>query len=244
MVLSKGSIWLFGESCVATRGEVPATILFPDTMDILDIHTHHRPVKPSQAIQNCFPDNFPVRAEGYYSVGLHPWYLCPEHLEEQWEQLLAALSYPQVLAIGEAGLDKLSDTPLALQHEVFEKQILLADSLELPLVIHAVRAMDEVIALKKKYKPRNVWIVHGFRGKKEQALQYVRQGICLSFGQHYQEEALRAVPLDKLFLETDESMVDIHLLYDRAARVLGMPVEELTGQVQQNISAAFTRLNH
>ena len=237
MGLSRDFIWLFGESSVATRGEVPVMTLFPDAMDILDIHTHHRPIKPSQAIQNCFPENFSPQAEGYYSVGLHPWHLHPEHLEKQWQQLLVAANHPQVLAIGEAGLDKLSDIPLALQREVFEKQVLLADNLGLPLVIHAVRAMDEVIALKKKHKPRNAWIVHGFRGKKEQALQYVRQGICLSFGEHYQEEALRAVPLDKLFLETDESVVDIHLLYDRAARVLGMPVGELTGQVQRNIDS-------
>lgn len=208
-------------------------------MDILDIHTHHQPVKPSQAIQNCFPENFSPQAGGYYSVGLHPWYLRPEHLESQWEQLLKAVRHPQVLAIGEAGLDKLSDTPFALQHEIFEKQILLAESLNLPLVIHAVRAMDEVIALKRKHKPRNAWIIHGFRGKQEQALQYIRQGICLSFGERYQEGALCAVPADKLFLETDESTVDIHQLYDRAAHVLGKPVEALTGQVQCNINSVF-----
>lgn len=208
-------------------------------MQILDIHSHRPSLHPAEVIQNCFPETFSPREGTFYSVGLHPWYLNQESLDSQWESLLAAVRHPQVLAIGEAGLDKLSIIPFALQQEVFERQIELAETLGLPLVIHAVRAADEVIALKKKHQPRHAWVIHGFRGKREQALQYIRQGFYLSFGERYQEEALRAVPLDRLFLETDESTVDIHLLYERAAAVLGVSAEELVKRVQCNIGAVF-----
>ena len=95
-------------------------------MDILDIHTHRMPVELGQAIQNCQPAEFDPLAGAYYSVGIHPWYLTRENLDRQWEMLLAAIQCPQVLAIGEAGLDKLVRTDYMLQQEVFEKQAMLA----------------------------------------------------------------------------------------------------------------------
>ena len=86
-------------------------------MDILDIHTHRMPVELGQAIQNCQPAEFDPLAGAYYSVGIHPWYLTRENLDRQWEMLLAAIQCPQVLAIGEAGLDKLVRTDYMLQQE-------------------------------------------------------------------------------------------------------------------------------
>lgn len=212
-------------------------------MAVFDIHTHHVPLKPSQAIQNCFPEVFSPCDDSFYSVGLHPWYLKKETFEQQWESLLDAIRCPQVVAIGEAGLDRLADTPFDLQMEMFERQIKLCEERDFPLVIHAVRAVDEMLRLKKEYRPRVPWIIHGFRGKKEQALQYLRQGFYLSFGEKFQEDALRATPTDRMFLETDESSLGIERIYDRVAAVLGISSEELTGRVQRNIEAVFTRLN-
>lgn len=212
-------------------------------MAVFDIHTHHVPLMPSQAIQSCFPETFSPHDGSFYSVGLHPWYLKKETFEQQWESLLAAIRQPQVVAIGEAGLDRLADVPFDLQLEAFERQIKLAEERSYPLVIHAVRAADEMLRLKKQYHPRVPWIIHGFRGKKEQALQYLRQGFYLSFGEKFQEEALRATPPGRMFLETDESRMDIERICNRAAAVSGLSPEELAGQVQQNVHAVFTRLN-
>lgn len=219
------------------------TLCLDSVMKVLDIHTHRIPLQPLKAIQNCFPETFSPRKSSFYSVGLHPWYLKAETLEQQWESLIATIRHSQVVAIGEAGLDKLADTPFELQLEVFERQIKLCEEQGYPLVIHAVRAMDEMFRLKKKYCPRVPWIIHGFRGKKEQALQYLHQGFYLSFGEKFQEEALRVAPADRMFFETDESKLDIHLIYEHAATVLEVSAEELTEQVQRNISAVFTRLN-
>lgn len=80
-----------------------------------------------------------------------------------------------------------------------------------------------------------------FPREKELALQYIREGIYLSLGEKYQEEALRQIPSEYLFLETDESLIDIHSLYERAALLLEMPVCKLMQQVQQNINNVFFR---
>lgn len=209
-------------------------------MQLLDIHTHHLPLHSAeQAIFNYFPEMLVAQLPTYCSVGIHPWYLTPDNLQAKWDWFLLAVHHPNVLAIGEAGLDKTVDVPFALQLEVFERQIELSEVMELPLIIHCVRAANEIVELKKRIQPHMPWIIHGFRGKKEQALQYIRHGIFLSFGEKYQEEALRAVPVDRLFLETDESAIEINLLYEQAATIRSLSAESFTMQIQQNINEVF-----
>lgn len=183
----------------------------------------------------------PVSSPLYLSVGIHPWYLTEENFSVQWDALLAALHDKRVVAIGEAGLDKHAAVSFDWQCAVFRKVIALADEQNLPLIIHAVKASNEIVCLKKELNPRNPWIIHGFRGKKELAQTYLRQGIYLSFGEKYQEEALRATPLERLLLETDESPVDIRLLYDRAAKILEIPEADLRKKVAENINKLFFR---
>lgn len=208
-------------------------------MQLLDIHTHHLPLHPEQAIFNYSPEALVAQLPTYCSVGIHPWYLTPDNLRKKWDWFMLAVHYPNVLAIGEAGLDKAIDVPFALQMDVFERQIELSEVMKFPLIIHCVRAANEIIELKKRIQPHMPWIIHGFRGKKEQALQYIRHGIFLSFGERYQEEALLAVPIDRLFLETDESTIEISLLYEQAATIRSLSVESLTMQIQQTINEVF-----
>ena len=87
-----------------------------------DIHTHCQPEVPGEAIVNCFPETFVPQLEGWYSVGIHPWYITSStvSLAEKKRCLEELLYHPQVLAMGEAGLDKLADASLPLQREVFE----------------------------------------------------------------------------------------------------------------------------
>ena len=63
--------------------------------------------------------------------------------------------------------------------------------------------------VKKEFQPKQAWIWHGFRGKPEQAKQMLDKGLYLSFGEFYSDEAMRVVPDDRLFLETDDSELDI-----------------------------------
>jgi len=208
-------------------------------MQLLDIHTHHLPLHPEQAIFNYSPEMLVVELPTYCSVGIHPWHLTADNIQQKWDWLMLAAHHPNVLAIGEAGLDKAVDVPFDLQMDVFKRQIELSEVMELPLIIHCVRAANEIIELKKKIQPHMPWIIHGFRGKKEQALQYIRHDIFLSFGERYQDDVLRIVPIDRLLLETDESAIEISLLYERAALIHSLPVENFSIQIQQNINAIF-----
>lgn len=211
-------------------------------MTCFDIHTHQRPKQAAGAIFSCLmTDSLPREENVCLSVGIHPWYLSEDNVREQYKRLVEVVGHPQVVAIGECGLDKLKGPSLALQQDVFKQCALLAEQTSLPLIIHAVKCSNELIRLKKELNPSLPWIIHGFRGKKEVAQAYLKHGFYLSFGEHYQEEALRIVPLDKLFLETDESLLPIESIYQKAAHTLAMPVEELANQVTKNLCTCFTK---
>lgn len=208
-------------------------------MELLDIHTHRLPEHPQQAIVNIEAGSLSLlQDEHYYSVGVHPWRIGP-NAKEDWELLAETVSSPRVLAIGEAGLDRLIATDLATQELVFRKQVELAENVKKPLIIHAVRTLNELVQLKKLLKPLSAWVIHGFRGKKEAAQELINHGFYLSFGEKYNEEALKAIPIERLFLETDESNVPILALYQNAAQCLDVSVDELKERVQGNIGGVF-----
>lgn len=178
--------------------------------------------------------------ETLFSAGLHPW-----QADSRWEELTELrlrplLALPQVLAVGEAGLDRLRGGDMALQQLAFERQIRLSEEFSKPLVIHCVKAFDLLLSLHRRLRPQMPWVVHGFRGKPEQASQLLHRGICLSFGARYQEEALRFCPSDRLFIETDESRTGIGDLYLRAAALRGESVERLVQEVRKNFRTIFS----
>ena len=149
----------------------------------------------------------------WISAGIHPWFLSDNDMEAQIKWLESVLSSDRrVLAVGEAGLDKLCQTPFDIQQKAFNAAIRLSEKHRLPLIIHTVRCFNELIALKKEVCPSQPWIIHGFRGKKELAGSLVRQGFYLSLGEKFNPETLRTIPPERLLAETDESHEDISAL--------------------------------
>lgn len=209
----------------------------------VDIHTHRLSVVPGRAIENCYPETFVPQEGCWYSVGIHPWHLIPSanqgKQDDRMEILRGLANHSQVLAIGEAGLDKLANAPMAVQLKFFENQARLAMEVDKSLVIHLVKAADELLKLRQTLRPANPWIIHGFRGKAAMAQEYLRHGFYLSFGEKYQEEALQLTPVERLFIETDESVIPVAELYERAARLRGVSQDELLESVQQNIRKVF-----
>ena len=213
-----------------------------NTNNILDIHTHKaEPVSAGKAIINRKLATDAL-CEGYfYSAGIHPWDLTEFDTERRLECLREQLAEKQLVAVGEAGLDKLAAAPMQLQVAVFKEQVELSEKYRLPLIIHCVKAMEELLAVKKEFRPVQPWIWHGFRGKPQQARQLMENGMYLSFGEHYPEQTVRTMPVDRMFLETDDSPVDIEEVLHRVARTRGTDVEELRQAIRENIQKVFFR---
>lgn len=209
-------------------------------MDCFDIHTHHIPSQPSQAIVSTDASALPVEEKVVHtSIGIHPWNLTETNAQSQWEALKAAIQDSRTVAIGETGLDKLRGPSLEVQTAVFRKEITLAEAHSLPMVIHCVRAFNELIQIKKAYSPKQPWIIHGFRGKPSVARELLKHGCRISFGSQFQEESVRTTPLDRLFIETDESEENIVDIYRRIAHTRGISLEELTEAVKKNVREIF-----
>ena len=181
---------------------------------ILDIHTHHASPQP-EAVICCSPDNFsPVEGQ-LYSVGIHPWTVAEGVTDEIWEKLEEALSHPQVVALGECGIDIPKGGMLFKQMQVFKRQIDLSEKLGKPLIIHNVKAQDIIIGIKKDLRPTQPWLVHGFRGKPTIAKMFTDAGIYLSFGEYFNEATIAEIPENYIFAETDESQLTINQIIKR-----------------------------
>lgn len=173
---------------------------------MLNIHTHKLPADPSEPfVLNCNIGEVPVSVERC-SVGLHPW-----KVDAEWRDMMPVLRrdviLPNVVAIGECGLDGLRGGDMNMQVDAFCAQIQLSEEVGKPLIIHCVRKFDLLLQLHKKYNPRQLWIVHGFRGKPELAMRLTKAGIRLSFGEKFNPESLKAVVSagSSFYIETDEA---------------------------------------
>ncbi|MDR1584651.1 MAG: TatD family hydrolase [Prevotellaceae bacterium] len=196
----------------------------------VDIHTHHFPTGLQKSVCNLSVEDARVvlhsEVQGLFSAGFHPWYL-NEYSGERMSDLKTLISDKRIAAIGECGLDKNSRFPSDKQTAVFEQQINLSEEARKPLIIHCVGCFNELLALKKKLKPEQMWIIHGFRGKPQLAEDLLKAGCALSFGEKFNEETVRITPFDRLFVETDESKEGIEIIYRRIADVKQCDVLDL-----------------
>lgn len=207
-----------------------------------DIHTH---IKKKNTTDECSIFNLNVPGHlcrcgldlqnSFYSLGIHPWKIYPELLSEHLRFIEENASFNSVKAVGECGLDKLCDTPWDLQVRAFAGQIAVSEKCGKPLIIHCVKAFDELLALKKDLNPHQAWIIHGFRGKPEQMRQLINHGLFLSFGMRFNENSLREIPSEKLFMETDESTTPIKEIYQKVAEIRGVSPEDLSGQINPSL---------
>lgn len=168
--------------------------------DFRDIHTHRL-----DAGEDCIinlPLRTPLPESGYFSVGVHPWDAATS-TEDDMEEIERLAEHPRVIAIGETGIDKLRGVDMERQMELLKRHIEISERVEKPLILHAVRAFAELIRLRRQLKPRQRWIIHGFRGKPELARELLRHGFDLSIGQAYNPAAAALIPPNRLFHETD-----------------------------------------
>ncbi len=197
---------------------------------ILDIHTHH-PAPCPGAVVCVTPEEFNPLEGQLYSVGIHPWSTLDDISEDTWAQLEQAAVHPQVVAIGECGIDLVKGGPLYRQMQVMKRQIELSESLGKPLVVHCVHAHDIIIGLKKDLQPVQNWAVHGFRGKPTVAKMLTEKVIWLSFGDKYNDSSVRAIPVGMLLAETDESDLPISDIITRLSVLVG---RDLTKEIEKD----------
>lgn len=199
--------------------------------------------------------------EGMYAiVGVHP-----HDAEKYGEETDAALAHwaqqPQVVAIGEIGLDYYRDlSPRDVQQAVFRRQLHLARELHLPISIHCRDAMEDLIRiLKEEEKGPYRGILHCFSGSYEQAAILLKLGFHISFAgpvtfsnaRKLPEIALK-IPLDRLLVETDcpylapqplrgkrNEPANVRYVVEKIAEVRGLSPEKVAQATYENACRLF-----
>ena len=169
-----------------------------------------------------------------FSAGLHPWDVTDD-FENQLIELENILANPRVVAVGECGFDTLKGPSHELQEQAFVRQVELSERYGKPMILHVVRDFDSVIRLRKQFKPTQKWLIHGFRGGLAQMDQLYAQGILVSFGLKHNPEAVRHVPSDRLFLETDGAG-PINQVISDAATLRAATLEAISSLISTNVT--------
>ena len=213
-------------------------------MNFIDIHTHKNISDTNVSILNTYPNS--TNFDTLFSIGIHPWYIKDKNIDTELSFIAQQLQHEDCFALGECGLDKLSETDYKLQLKVFKAQILLSEEYQKPLIIHCVKSFQEVLLLKKEIKPQQPWIIHGFNKNSQVAASLIKNSCFLSFGKSLLkneklQDAFKEIPLENIFLETDDSEIAIETIYKKAAEIKNVTIGEIKKNIHQNFNKIFIK---
>jgi TatD DNase family protein len=177
-----------------------------------------------------------------YSAGIHPWDAdAITDLRPQYE----FLRHADMAAVGEIGLDYIKGVDRERQKEIFAAQLEIASERGLPVIIHCVKAFEDVMSLLGRH-PAVTAVFHGYTGSREQTARLINSGHCISLGEVSLRSAktvvsAKNIPLDRLFLETDDRVAAIEQVYETASSALDIPLAKLKERIYDNYSTLFVR---
>ena len=205
-------------------------------MDILDA---------TGALIAVDPRRFDPQPGLWYSVGFHPWDNVESLTDSDFDLLRQCAGHPQVLAVGETGIDRLRGGSIALQQDVFIRHLRLAHELGKPVVVHNVKATQDILAARHRDGLDDVTLViHGMRGNANVARSLLDAGCYLSYGPRFNPEALQITPMDRLLIETDDSDIPIASVASLVAQTLHLTVDEITSTATSNARLLLNRHSH
>lgn len=214
-------------------------------MKYINVHTHNSQCNENTFfIKNYFPNDV-ISPNTYLSIGIHPWHIDGNTADAQLKIMEQHLIKSECLAVGECGLDRTTKIDFLLQKKVFTKQLHLAEKIKKPLIIHCVRAYQEILDLIKREQISVPLIFHGFsKNSHIHSILLKFSNIYFSFGHStltskITQANITATPLDRLFIETDSATIDIQLIYIKIAEIKKISLENLEKQVLLNFEKIF-----
>ncbi len=193
----------------------------------------------------------------YAGIGYHP-HEASTFNDKDFDKIKKMLENEKVIALGEIGLDYHYDlSPRDKQKEVFELQLKYAEEMGIPVIIHSREATKDTLNILSKYNCKGV--VHCFSGSDETAKILVKMGYYIGFtgvitfnNARKTIDACKAVPLDRILLETDcpymapvpfrgkrcDSTM-IKKTAEKIAEIKGIPPQELIDIANKNTKTLF-----
>jgi TatD DNase family protein len=207
----------------------------------INIHTHHLSKDNGVFLfNNRFGFDKENYIEHYFSIGIHPW---DSNLKVSNSELETLIQNQNCFAIGECGLDKIKGPELELQKKIFITQLDLAVKYKKPVIIHCVKSFEELMEICEIYHSKIPLIIHGFNKSLQLAKQLIDKGFYISLNHSIfkkQEFDFSALPLEKLFLETDNNeSLFIEEVYQKAANCFHVSNDVLKEKIYTNFTILF-----
>lgn len=181
-------------------------------------------------------------------IGIHPWYIDPNStLTSITEKLEAAILEYQPDFIGETGLDKLKPE-FDLQQEIFYIHLQLAQKYNLPLVIHCVRAYNELLAILSKFTALR-GMVHAYNANSETAKQLAKKNMLLGVGSIILNEnsqlskSIAKIPLEQLLIESDAPYMPYGAKEFSSSEDCILYVKQLAENKKTNLTEIISKVN-
>lgn len=216
-----------------------------DIYPYINLHTHRKSQLDNEfVVRNAYllPREKIINLPYSISCGIHPWLISNNHFEQLNNLELLIQHATNVIAVGECGLDRVNGPAPALQLEVFNFQIQLANHFKKPLILHLVKTYSDFLAISSKIKVP--FIIHGFKGNTHEANQLIAKKAKLSFGPRLLtdlqlQETFKNVPLEMLYLETDTKPISITSVYRKAAELKNLSIDVLRESISNNFAHDF-----
>lgn len=218
----------------------------------IDVHTHCLPQSSDICKIHSLSfgkDNYQILLNSYhlFSLGIHPWYINKDtDWSEFYKTIIDIRNYPNMIALGEAGLDKLKGKPITQQMDLFKKQLELSQIVKRPLFVHCVKAYSEIQSLLKSSQISYPLIFHDYRGSSQQTEYFLKFPTYFSFGTILNksgpklESLSHIIPLHRIFLETDDQVqFSIQDRYQKLAELYVTSIEKIQAQIKVNFTQVF-----
>lgn len=234
------------EELVADAKNSDVVALMTNSMDL-------RTCKNDVALAQKYPELV------YPALGIHPWnvnFLKPNELEETIAFILENKAY--VKAIGEIGLDNKYETTWEQQMMVFDKMLHLAETLEVPVIIHSRGTTDKIVEMLPSYRLKRV-LLHWFSYPLNALVKAVDNGYFITEGPPVTysngiREVVEKCPISNLMTETDGPVTYwkkpfngqltkpsyIRNVVEAIAEIKKIPVEEAAEQIARNFEDFFS----
>ena len=195
----------------------------------------------------------------YATVGMHPH--DAKDLDDETVRIFRNFAaHPKVVALGEMGLDYYRDlSPRPIQKAAFERQLDLAEELDLPIVIHNREAYYDILPILQARRGRVRGVMHCFSGDVKIMLQSLALGFYIGIGgpvtyrkSNALREVARKVPADALLVETDcpwlapqfrrgkrNEPAYVRATAEKIAELRGISLEEIGEITTQNFEGLF-----
>ncbi len=179
-----------------------------------------------------------------HSAGIHPWELNVEFTLELIKEKFQRLSFDNVYAVGECGLDRvrLGLMPIADQISIFRWHLEAALLIEKPVVIHCVRAYSDLLQILKQSSNLPKLLIHDFNGNEHQSNELLKYPVIFSVGKQLitKPQLLEQLTVERVLLETDDQFdVTIQDLYAHAGKVFNVDQQKLQTQLEKNFLNLF-----